>query len=360
MSPTPPIAMDHELTEPAVRVIVVTIVMTSLATIAVVARVWSRYVVLSSWNQAVEDWLVLGALIFTWGYAAGNIIFSYNGLGVGAPILIATGRAHQLQNQLKLLIANQVTYAIALGMVKTSILLSLKRIFHVYKTFRILANCTIAFCLCWMAQTILIAFLICRPLSYNWDQVGSNGSCGNLTAAYVSIGIVDVISDIIIFVLPLPLISKLQMRRSSRLAAMSLFSLGFFTITAGAVRTGMIFKVQFDPTNPEGPTQNLIWAAVEPCVAIMVACLLVIKPLLKYARVQMSSIKSAFSSYSSRGTSGKGTKDSLSSRKSKGFANLTSESEHQLQNLGNDGKIWQTTDVQVEGSYIDSPRHVTR
>lgn len=256
---------------------------------------------------------------------------------------------NQLQNQLKLLIANQVTYAIALAMVKISILLSLKRIFHVSKMFRILANCAIAFCLCWFAQTILIAFLICRPLSYNWDQIGSKGSCGNLTAAYVSIGVVDIISDIIIFVLPLPLISKLNMRKSSRWATMSLFSLGLFTIAAGAVRTGMILRVQFDPTDPDGPAQNLIWAAVEPCVAIMVACLLVIKPLLKYVREHVSSIMSSFSSTWHSRKSTKATFDTLDgSRKSNGFANLKNESEHQLQDVTH-GKIWTTTEFHVDG-----------
>ncbi len=254
---------------------------------------------------------------------------------------------NQLQTQLKLLVANQVTYAIALGMVKSSILISLKRIFHVSKTFTIIANCALVFCLCWAAQTILIAFLICRPLSYNWDQVNQKGSCGNLLAAYVSIGIVDVISDIIIFLLPIPLIGKLNMRRSSKWATMSLFSLGFFTIAAGAVRTGMIFKSQFHPTDPDGPTENLIWAAVEPCVAIMVACLLVIKPLLKYAREHISGIISSFSSKSTKKSTKQSYESRESSRKAKGFASLSDGgSEFQLQSL-DQNKIWQTTGFHV-------------
>jgi hypothetical protein len=255
---------------------------------------------------------------------------------------------YQLQNQLKLLIANQVTYAIALGLIKTSLLLSLIRIFNVFKKFRILAYCAIAFCICWAIQTILIAFLICTPVSYNWDQVNQKGSCGNLTAAYVSIGIVDVISDIIIFALPIPLIHRLKMRRSSKWAAMGLFALGIFTVAAGAVRTGMIFHVQFDPTDPEGPTQNLIWAAIEPCVALIVASLLVIKPLIIFVRSKCSSLIASLpygSSWSTKGTA----KESFGSteRSKKGFSAHKNESERELQTLET-GKIWQTTEVHVD------------
>lgn len=218
----------NELTEEGRRTIVITIIFTVLATVAVIARFWARF--LSALTLKIEDWLILGGLISTWGYATGNIIcqycrtqfsafanliqVAYNGLGVGSATLIAARRMYQLQNQLKLLIANEVTYAIALGLVKTSILITLIRIFKVFKRFRIIGYCAIAFCVCWSIQTILIAFLICTPLSYNWDQVNQTGKCGNLTVAYVSIGIVDVISEIIIFVLPIPFINGLNMRKS--------------------------------------------------------------------------------------------------------------------------------------------------
>lgn len=271
-----------------------------------------------------------------------------------AASLIAAGRMYQLENQLKLLIANQVTYALALGLVKSSLLLTLIRIFHVFKRFRIMAYCAIAFCICWAVQTILIAFLICRPISYNWDQVNQTGKCGDLTSAYVSIGIVDVISDIIIFVLPLPLINRLKMRRGSKLATMGLFALGVFTVAAGAARTGMIYHVKFDPTDPEGPTMNLIWAAVEPCVAIVVASLLVTKPLFVFVRAKYSSIISSLpyaSAWTTKGTTKGSSYGSANgtTRSKKGFAAQRNDSERELQTVEH-GKIWQTTEVQIDGS----------
>ncbi|KAF2815341.1 uncharacterized protein BDZ99DRAFT_516074 [Mytilinidion resinicola] len=345
------------LTEMGLRTIVITVVFSFLATVAVIGRFWARY--LNAITPLLEDWLVVGGLIVNWGYAAGNIVFAYNGLGVHPPDLVAAGKANQLQNQLKLLIANQVTYAIALGLVKTSILLSLKRIFNVFRAFRIIANCAMVFCICWAMQTILIAFLICRPLSYNWDQVNKSGTCGNTTVAYVSIGVVDVISDIIIFVLPMPLINGLKMRRSSRLATMAIFTLGLFTVAAGVVRTAMVLHTRFSPNDLEGPTQNLIWASVEPSVAIIVACLLVIRPLLVFARAKCSSLISRLpygsgSAWSTR----KSAKDSYiltdgTTKSKRGFTAQKNESERELKTVP--GKIWQTTEVHIDGGWSRTP-----
>lgn len=70
----PSIVRNNELTGEGIKVIVVTVVLSILATFSVIARLWSRHVNSSTWRPTVEDWLVVGALIFTWGYAAGNIV----------------------------------------------------------------------------------------------------------------------------------------------------------------------------------------------------------------------------------------------------------------------------------------------
>lgn len=69
---TPPTTGKHELTEQGLRVVIVTSVLTVLATLSVIARLWSRYV--NSSRPGLEDWLVVAAMVFTWGYAAGNFI----------------------------------------------------------------------------------------------------------------------------------------------------------------------------------------------------------------------------------------------------------------------------------------------
>jgi hypothetical protein len=116
--------------------------------------------------------------------------------------------------------------------------------------------------------------------------------------------------------------------------------------------SGMIFRVQFDPTDPEGPTQNLIWAAIEPCVAIIVTSLLVVKPLVVFVHRRFSGIVSTLSGSSGAKSSRPSASDGYTSgernvRSKKGFTSHKNESERELQAIDS-GKIWQTTEVHVD------------
>ncbi len=77
----------------------------------------------------------------------------------------------------------------------------------------------------WLS-TVLTAFLICHPFAFNWNKVTVKGSCGNLSAYYLSTGIVNLLIDVTIVALPLPLLWGLQMRMSRKIALTAIFSLG--------------------------------------------------------------------------------------------------------------------------------------
>lgn len=45
--------------------------------------------------------------------------------------------------------------------------------------------------------TLLIASFLCRPFNFNWDK-NIKGTCGNQTAAYISISALDIFGDVLI------------------------------------------------------------------------------------------------------------------------------------------------------------------
>ena len=73
-------------------------------------------------------------------------------------------------------------------------------------------------------SVLLAQLLICRPLLYFWDQ-STRGSCGNFKSFYLFIAVFNLITDITIFVLPLPIL-WLQMARSRKLALIGIFGMG--------------------------------------------------------------------------------------------------------------------------------------
>lgn len=86
--------------------------------------------------------------------------------------------------------------------------------------------------------------------------------------------------ELVIWTLPIPISWKLQIPRSNKVALTCIFGLGIFDIGVGVGR--VITVLQVDPNDftwTEVPA--LQWLAIEPSIAIIVACLCVCRPLLE-------------------------------------------------------------------------------
>ncbi len=120
--------------------------------------------------------------------------------------------------------AAQVLYALTLGFTKMSITWMIKRIFfeqsNVY-----FAYIVMALSFGWMMQTILTGLLICQPMTLNWDPM-ARGHCGNQTFAFAGVSIVDIITDILIFAMPLKMLWGLRVKGVYKIALAFMFGAG--------------------------------------------------------------------------------------------------------------------------------------
>lgn len=57
---------------------------------------------------------------------------------------------------------------------------------------------------------IIVSCAICRPFAYNWDKLIADGYCGDLIAVYRWVSIPNLLTDIAMLVLPLPVIWHLH------------------------------------------------------------------------------------------------------------------------------------------------------
>ncbi len=83
-----------------------------------------------------------------------------------------------------------------------------------------------ALCAAWALMTILLAFLLCHPLDYNWNLLPTAGHCGDQRSAYAAVGIIDIFTDVMILILPMPMIWNLQMPKATRIALTTILCLG--------------------------------------------------------------------------------------------------------------------------------------
>ena len=76
----------------------------------------------------------------------------------------------------------------------------------------------------WNISDIIAGLLICRPIAKNWDYT-LPGTCGSQPKFYFSMGVVNLVTDTVIIVLPMPFY-RLRMPMRRKLLAMALLSIG--------------------------------------------------------------------------------------------------------------------------------------
>ncbi|CAG8951371.1 hypothetical protein HYFRA_00007283 [Hymenoscyphus fraxineus] len=181
----------------------------------------------------------------------------------------------------KILLAIRVTHTVTVSLVKISICLFYTRIFFT-NAFAVASRTAIGIILTWMTATIMTFFLICAPLPFYWDHTIVGGKCGNQRAAFTTIGTVDLITDIIVFILPIPMIWRLQISKDNKVALSGVFGLGLSTVIICVLRVMTLVRVDQDVTYSAAPP--LLWSFLEPAVGITVACGPLIGPLLRGGR----------------------------------------------------------------------------
>lgn len=110
-------------------------------------------------------------------------------------------------------------------MVKLSVLLLYRRIFPLTWPLWICAFLSVGYAIA-VSVTISVA---CQPTSYFWTQWAEplGGKCVvDLQAFYIWNGFANLMTDVIILCVPLPIIWKLQMPRKQKIAVCGIFLLG--------------------------------------------------------------------------------------------------------------------------------------
>lgn len=108
----------------------------------------------------------------------------------------------------------------------------------------------------------------CTPMIKNFDVFVTRGSCLNRTPLYMATAVLNMATDIILLVLPIPMIVKLQMPRIQKAGLICIFGVGSATCVTSGVRLVLLF--------PMLKTTDQTWAIVTPGIWILIEANLVI------------------------------------------------------------------------------------
>jgi hypothetical protein len=78
----------------------------------------------------------------------------------------------------------------------------------------------------YLLSVIVETFVLCKPVQYNWDKT-IQGTCDkNIMVAYILSGSTNLLLDVIVVVLPMPVLWKLRLPWGKKIAVMAMFGLG--------------------------------------------------------------------------------------------------------------------------------------
>ena len=196
---------------------------------------------------SIEDWVMIPAWVLMMGLAA-NVILSvlsllrycpqmdfslitHNDLGVRIggvgrhEAYILEQNPQTIGTWAQTLFVVIVLHAPLMALEKTSILLLYRRIFSIQPWFRVSTTMLIVYIWCWAASEFLVAIFQCQPIAYQWNKQ-LNGTCIDQLAFFRWISVPNLIHDIAMLVLPLPMIWNLQVGTRQKFALSLVFLIG--------------------------------------------------------------------------------------------------------------------------------------
>lgn len=242
-----------------------------LTLIAIVTRFWARALLRKSLE--LNDYLVAAGAVLAIGNAVTSILAVVYG-GVGRQQLTVMDQYPALS---KMTLALAIIWTVANTCVKLSIVHLYLVIFRNQRIFRYCVYFVVFLTCGYCITNIVQNLLTCKPVAFNWDKSIPNGKCDSSQAPFLASACINLGIDLIIFALPIPMLSGLQMNLKKKVNLIIIFSLGFLICIISAIRIHSIAKLDFMNFS-HSVVADGIYSALEPCLGVVNACLPVLQP----------------------------------------------------------------------------------
>ncbi|KAF4155493.1 hypothetical protein CNMCM6936_002362 [Aspergillus lentulus] len=264
--------------------VIVNTVFLALATVFVAARFISRMYIVH--RVSVSDYAMLIGWVLVSGLSAANIYATTKGLGLREGVLESwrdpLARAEYVFG---------VLYYPALAAIKLSILLFYLMLIKEEFVFRLATYITLWVVLLAGFALTLVNLFPCRPLSASFQITTPPGTyCIDIVALYISTATIDIITDVAIVSLPMPVLWRVRLPRRQKVILLLTFGTGVFVIVISVLRTEFLLQKAIQrATKAQPPSVHdlsyydayvFLWSALELTLGIMCGCVPMLKPLI--------------------------------------------------------------------------------
>ncbi|KAI9788511.1 MAG: hypothetical protein M1816_006851 [Peltula sp. TS41687] len=256
-------------------IIAVCICLTVIMIVMISMRCYVRMIMLRS--VGADDWTILFSAICSIIYNALAIAQSRWGLGLP----IAQRPAANTLDYKALNYAGRPFYMAGITGFKVALCLAYlrivpprnKRIFKPLIWF-VLISCVLAH----LAGT-LVLILQCNPVRKSFYPT-TPGHCLPDPQTFYALAVITIFFDCVIFLLPIPLLARVQINMRRKIALIGVFLLGLFTTVCSIMRLVQIRTISKNGNS----TMLVLWGTIEMNVGIALTCLPTLTPLFHFFR----------------------------------------------------------------------------
>ncbi|EDN93581.1 hypothetical protein SS1G_09448 [Sclerotinia sclerotiorum 1980 UF-70] len=277
MTPTSTLSPATDATYHGTRLVIFTAIWIPVLVICVALRYFARWMIRGPWG--IDDILVFTSLFLQLGQAGISIASVKNaGVGYHVSYLESTDPA-LVQTWGKYLVAIATVYFGGVNIPKLAILALYKRLFPT-KGILLVIHILMAALIALTISTIITNLAACRPFSANWDST-IKATCINKEAFFIWGSIPNIITDIIILILPMRVVWNLHANRRMKIGLTITFAVGSFGLITSIIRFTTFFRNNSFIDGTWSAVDLIIWTQVEAGVYLISCCLPTWRPILE-------------------------------------------------------------------------------
>ncbi|WVQ96569.1 hypothetical protein IAU59_003674 [Kwoniella sp. CBS 9459] len=277
--------MEHDR---SAAIFTVVMILAVLSTTFVSMRMVSKGWIVG--KLTLDDWVAVLAWCFCIACSISILVGTRVGLGrIGSEV-----KPEWLAPLRKSTYAFTVFYNPAIMTIKLAILILYIRMSTAHRFLRIASIATMVVVMLTGVICTFISIFRCRPVSAAWSS-RDNSQCIDVIALYLSSAPINILTDLAILLLPLPILTSLRMEYRQKVVLVTTFIVGGFVTVVDVVRIAYLqqaLKAErlLGDSGRVGATVRLgdftyyisfalMWSTIETSVGLMCCCVLVLKPL---------------------------------------------------------------------------------
>ncbi|KAL3486915.1 hypothetical protein BJX62DRAFT_241496 [Aspergillus germanicus] len=270
MADQPPTYSD----QPLLRAIIILFIILSI--ISFLLRLTSRRIGHVKWQ--LDDILVLlGWLTFNAFMGLTLADIEYGGVGLHQASLPPS----TLRTWAKFLLPSNLIYTYTVNLPKLAIVIFYITSFSKHRLSKIICYVTAILLSLSMIANTAAGLAICRPLHALWDG-GAAGHCFDINAWLRCGRVVNVVSGVVMLVLPVPHVMQLKLSLGVKIAVVIMYLVGGFALVASIIGLARIPTSKTVLNDTYASAQVLLWSTVEIGMYHLAACIIAYLPLSKW------------------------------------------------------------------------------